>query len=201
MFLFILQGLLTEESLPNIIKTIQKKRTNENYQEILNNYLKNNNSCLSTNRTNKINSSFFENVMNNNLLKKSKLKNIFIKISQKEKLKHLQSYFTKWQKVEKEKIVINNNSLNQNEIKKEIIDNNKFYISNNNNVKEIEKGNEIKNNNIFKEIKNIENGANKYKQVLEFDENIFPPYEENNNNSININYENGSNNLRENKKI
>ena len=125
--------------------------------------------------------------MNNNLLKKSKLKNIFIKISQKEKLKHLQSYFTKWQKVEKEKIVINNNSLNQNEIKKEIIDNNKFYISNNNNVKEIEKGNEIKNNNIFKEIKNIENGANKYKQVLEFDENIFPPYEENNNNSINNN--------------
>ena len=139
--------------------------------------------------------------MNNNLLKKSKLKNIFIKISQKEKLKHLQSYFTKWQKVEKEKIVINNNSFNQNEIKKEIIDNNKFYISkNNNNVKEIEKGNEIKNNNIFKEIKNIENGANKYKQVLEFDENIFPPYEENNNNSININNENGSNNLRENKK-
>ena len=196
--------MLTEESLPNIIKTIKKKRTNENYQEILNEYLKNNNSCLSTNRTNKINSSFFDNIMNNNLLKIAKLKNVFIKISQKEKLNILKSYFTKWQKEEKEKkekIVLNNNNLNKKEINQEIIENNKFYISNiNNDIREKETENEIKNNNIFKEIKNIENGANKYKQILEFDEKIFPPYEDSNNNSININNENGSNNLKENKK-
>ena len=196
--------MLTEESLPNIIKTIKKKRTNENYQEILNEYLKNNNSCLSTNRTNKINSSFFDNIMNNNLLKIAKLKNVFIKISQKEKLNILKSYFTKWQKEEKEKkekIVLNNNNLNKKEINQEIIENNKFYISDNkNDIKVKESENEIKNNNIFKEIKNIENGANKYKQILEFDEKIFPPYEDSNNNSININNENGSNNLKENKK-
>ena len=68
--------MLTEESLPNIIKTIEKKRTNENYHKILNDYIKNNSGILSTNKTNRINSSFFDNIINSSLKKKSENKRI-----------------------------------------------------------------------------------------------------------------------------
>ena len=87
--------MLTEESLPNIIKTIEKKRTNENYHKILNDYIKNNSGILSTNKTNRINSSFFDNIINSSLKKKAKIKELLINASQKNNQIILKNYFSK----------------------------------------------------------------------------------------------------------
>ena len=171
--------------MPNVIKTIKKKRTNENYQQILNNYVKNNSDILSTNRTNKINSSFFDNITNNNIQKNSKLLNIFKIISQINNQIILKEYFTQWKNTEKETNIIENNI--ENDITDNILNKNK-KINIINQKDEIKKENEIEINNInfFKEIKNNENQLEIPKKVLDSDDNIFPSYDEVNNNSIKI---------------
>ena len=171
--------------MPNVIKTIKKKRTNENYQQILNNYVKNNSDILSTNRTNKINSSFFDNITNNNIQKNSKLLNIFKIISQINNQIILKEYFTQWKNTEKETNIIENNI--ENDINDNILNKNK-KINIINQKDEIKKENEIEINNInfFKEIKNNENQLEIPKKVLDSDDNIFPSYDEVNNNSIKI---------------
>ena len=112
--------MLTEESLPNIIKTIEKKRTNENYHKILNDYIKNNSGILSTNKTNKINSYFFDNIINSSITKKAKIKELLINISEKNNQIILKNYFLKWKTKEKEldlNIINNNSDFNNNDIK------------------------------------------------------------------------------------
>ena len=165
----------------------------------MNDYLKNNNSSQSTNRTNKINPPFFDNIINNNLRKKSKIKNLLIKATQRYNLNILKFFFTKWKNQEKEKIITNNNYSNKEKAIVEINKNNYFYDSNNGNNDQKEKKIEIcNNNNFFKEIKDIENGANHIQKKLV--ENNFPSYEVNNNSSINMNKENGSADFQKNKR-
>ena len=152
----------------------------------MNDYLKNNNSSQSTNRTNKINPPFFDNIINNNLRKKSKIKNLIIKSTQRYNLNILKFFFTKWKNQENEKIITNNNYSNKEKAIVEINKNNYFYDSNNGNNDQKEKKIEIcNNNNFFKEIKDIENGANHIQKKLV--ENNFPSCEVNNNSSINMN--------------
>ena len=182
--------------MPNIINTIKKKRTNENYKEILNDYLKINNSHLSTNRTNKMNSSFFDNITNNDLQKRVKLKNLVLKISQKNINAILKYYYHKWQIKENDKKINAGNCI-QDKINHELNGSNGTFNFNKINENKMEEISIIPNNNIFKDIKNIENGA---KKSLEFDENIFLHIEETNNNSINLNNENDNNVFKEIKK-
>ena len=93
----------------------------------MNDYLKNNNSSQSTNRTNKINPPFFDNIINNNLRKKSKIKNLLIKANQRDNLSILKFFFTKWKNKENEKIITNNNYSNKEKAIVEINKNNYFY--------------------------------------------------------------------------
>ena len=159
-----------------------------------------NNSHLSTNRTNKINSSFFDNIINTNTQKKAKLKNLIFKISQKRIQMSLKNCYMKWKIKENDKTK-NDNKLIKDKINLEINDINEINNSNKKNEADKEEENDIqKNNNIFKEVKIIENGAKNYNKNLEFNENIFPAYEEMNNNSINIINENGNNVFKEIKK-
>ena len=122
--------MLTEESLPNIIKTIEKKRTNENYHKILNDYIKNNSGILSTNKTNKINSYFFDNIINSSITKKAKIKELLINISEKNNQIILKNYFLKWKTKEKEldlNIINNNSDFNNNDIKLQLFNIRKIY--------------------------------------------------------------------------
>ena len=189
--------MLTEESLPNIIKTIQKKRTKENYQEILNDYLKNNSGILSTNRTNKINSSFFDNIKNNNLQKTSKLKNLLINRYQKMNHIILKEYFSKWRNKKKEKnekifeFELCQQKLNKNI--KENVNNNSINENNDSTENKIE----ISTNKISEEINIFENDEKIQKQINELNDNIFQPYDGTINKSININ-ENEKNIIKDN---
>ena len=141
----------------------------------MNDYIKNNSGILSTTKTSKINPSFFDNIINNSIQKKSKIKEVLIKISQKNNQIILKNYFLKWNTIKKELISTvadnsldldkHNTILNNNEAKvKEMKDENQK-----NNEKEIQDSN----NNQFKEIKNEKNNV--------------PPYDDIMNNSIKIN--------------
>ena len=177
--------MLTEESLPNIIKTIEKKRTNENYHKILNDYIKNNSGILSTNKTNRINSSFFDNIINSSLKKKAKIKELLINISEKNNQIILKNYFLKWKTKEKEldsNIINNNPDFNNNDIK-----------LNNNDIKVIDTNEESLKE---KEVSNNNTMINDKKE----EENIFKPYDDIMNNSIDINDKENIVNIKEIKK-
>ena len=177
--------MLTEESLPNIIKTIEKKRTNENYHKILNDYIKNNSGILSTNKTNRINSSFFDNIINSSLKKKAKIKELLINISEKNNQIILKNYFLKWKTKEKEldsNIINNNSDFNNNDIK---LNNNDIKVIDTN--EESLKEKEVSNNNTMINDKKDE-------------ENIFKPYDDIMNNSIDINDKENIVNIKEIKK-
>ena len=177
--------MLTEESLPNIIKTIEKKRTNENYHKILNDYIKNNSGILSTNKTNRINSSFFDNIINSSLKKKEKIKELLINISEKNNQIILKNYYLKWKTKEKEldsNIINNNPDFNNNDIK---LNNNDIKVIDTN--EESLKEKEVSNNNTMINDKKDE-------------ENIFKPYDDIMNNSIDINDKENIVNIKEIKK-
>ena len=107
----------------------------------------------------KINSSFFDNIMNNSMQKKSRIKELLINISRKKNQIILKNYFLKWSTLENE--IISNELDNSLELNK---DNNIL-----NNIKaeadevkdEIQKYDEkeiqLSNNNINKEIKSDKN--------------------------------------------
>ena len=78
----------------------------------MNDYIKNNSGILSTTKTSKINPSFFDNIINNSIQKKSKIKEVLIKISQKNNQIILKNYFLKWNTIKKELIsTVADNSL------------------------------------------------------------------------------------------
>ena len=118
---------------------------------------------------------------------------MLIKETQKYNQNILKYFFKKWKNHEKEKTNINNNQFNKDKKIIEINENNYFYDSSNGNETNKEKKTEIYNNNAFKEIKDIENGANHIQKILPSNEVI-------NSNSINNNKENGTNDIQKEQK-
>ena len=94
--------MVNEDSLPNIINTIQKKRTKENYKEILIEYIRGKRDILPL-KTKEINTSFFKNINNTtNVNKEDKLKNLILKLNISKTQKNFKNNILKWKNIIKE---------------------------------------------------------------------------------------------------
>ena len=216
-FSLVIQGLVTEDSIPNIIQTIQKKRTNENYHEILTEYIRTNSDFLSI-KSKKINSSFFKNLNTaDNSIKKDKLKSIILNLNKISIQKNIKNIFIKWKETTNKQNTDNNQinfksnffdsclSLNKNnnelkndcDLNENINDNNiskdKSNKDNSNSISNISNNKEASDNNILlsneKKDKIFTNnkGISIQEKSFDFDDNIFPKYNDKNNDSVIIN--------------
>ena len=185
-------------------------RLNENFQENLKEYIKNNNNIFKI-TPKEINSSFFKNINNIVLDKKDKIKYLILYIISVNSQKNLKNIFLKWKYISKE-LNKNQNEMNLNffdsclsmnlknsEINNKGIDNNIKDINKLNNLiisnfspnkkSEIIKNNDNLNYNesiiINKDMKTPE-------KSLDFEENIYEKYNDKNNNSIIININNSN---------
>ena len=111
---FYIQGIVTPETLSNIIQIVRRKRLKKNYQEILIEYLNNiNNSDSKINFvTKEIKIAFFS-CMNDLVLNKNdELKYLILMIEEKNKKNKKENYFNIWKNnkiAQKDKNDINNN--------------------------------------------------------------------------------------------
>ena len=113
--------------------TIKNKRTKENYQKILADYIMNNNGMLNNINSQKKNNCFFKNISNNIPYKYTKLKKILILASKNNYKIILNHYFSIWKNKHEINIIenlanekINNNeSNNKNDFKLKTGENNK----------------------------------------------------------------------------
>ena len=192
--------MVTEDSLPNIIKTIKKRRIKENYQKILTDYIKTNSDILPI-KTKEIHSSFFQNINNAIIVnKKEKLKNLILKQNNTKIQKNLKIIFIKWKSIPKESIE-NNKQININSnffdsclsldgIRNDDINKNKSNIDYSiNNISRNK--NEISKNIIAisndSQIVFTNKAMNMSEKSIDFGENFFPKYNDKNNDSLIMN--------------